>query len=807
MPEFLVGATAASVLGAAGKVAGIEPIKAWLHGCKTRAIAGRVTPRNHDLVKGVRTAHLCALDHVARRYTKLLTTLPNGEIRSDDHAFANSLRVFIDERLKVLSDKNIDHEVLTADDLNHVLEQLVHAAAHESYAELSRKAQADCEDRALKEIAHDAGWEPPTLFVQVFKGDPENAGAGWYEAFSFFVTEQLKTNERFRSIFFATELADIRKILNELSSQKLIDFPDLSGFMTTVQQQLDRIEDKLDKIQTTADITQETFALIIKAVDQNDSLSKELQDANLDREKVMALARSTALNINDFDQALKELEYRVKVAIEVEQEGRAGSNLGDFVDAVLARVREKYDANDFDAAAAEADEGFAEWERREAERKTESLQVGLKILRSGLHQDILSRNATSAAKRITRICELKHPDTQPDQQTALGEAFTEWLERGRDAGLNFDLEIAIEIAALGQALALGKYQRGYWQNNLGNALATLGKREGGTERLEQAVTAIQSALEEWTQESMPLQWAGLQNNLGNALSILGEREGLAKRLEQAVIAYEAALKERRQESVPLQWAMTQNNLGNALQTLGQRERGTKRLEQAVDAYQSALEERRQESVPLQWATTQNNLGNALSILGQQERGTKRLEQAVIAYQSALEEFRQDRVPLDWAMTQNNLGTTLAVLGQRESGTERLEQAVIAFQSALEEFRQDRVPLDWAMTQNNLGNALQALGQGESEIERLYQAIDAFQLALEERRQDNVPLEWATTLTNQANTFRFIAERSYDLTLAKQALSQSEEALETFQQAGHIPSAECSKGVVQSTRALVEKLGG
>jgi tetratricopeptide (TPR) repeat protein len=80
-----------------------------------------------------------------------------------------------------------------------------------------------------------------------------------------------------------------------------------------------------------------------------------------------------------------------------------------------------------------------------------------------------------------------------------------------------------------------------------------------------------------------------QNNLGNALQTLGQRESGTARLEEAVAACSAALEERTRDRVPLQWAMTQNNLGNALQTLGQRESGTARLEEAVAAYRAALE--------------------------------------------------------------------------------------------------------------------------------------------------------------------------------------------------------------------------
>ena len=93
-------------------------------------------------------------------------------------------------------------------------------------------------------------------------------------------------------------------------------------------------------------------------------------------------------------------------------------------------------------------------------------------------------------------------------------------------------------------------------------------------------------------------------NLGNALQTLGERESGTARLEQAVAAYRAALEELTRERVPLDWAMTQMNLGNALRTLGERESGTARLEQAVAAYRAALEERTRERVPLDWARTQ-----------------------------------------------------------------------------------------------------------------------------------------------------------------------------------------------------------
>ena len=102
--------------------------------------------------------------------------------------------------------------------------------------------------------------------------------------------------------------------------------------------------------------------------------------------------------------------------------------------------------------------------------------------------------------------------------------------------------------------------------------------------LEEAVVALRLALGQYTPERTPLDWAATQNNLGNALLALGKRESDSDRLEQALRAYRAALEERTRGRVPLAWAMTQNNLGVTLATLGGRETGLVRLEEAVRVY-------------------------------------------------------------------------------------------------------------------------------------------------------------------------------------------------------------------------------
>jgi len=145
------------------------------------------------------------------------------------------------------------------------------------------------------------------------------------------------------------------------------------------------------------------------------------------------------------------------------------------------------------------------------------------------------------------------------------------------------------------------------------ALYDYGDQRGVNSALYAAAAVYRGLIEtEWTRDKVPLQWAMTQNNLGNALQTLGARESGTARLEEAVAAYRAALEERTRDKVPLDWAMTQTNLGGALGRLGERESGTARLEEAVAAFRAALEERTRDKAPLDWATRQTKLGAALS---------------------------------------------------------------------------------------------------------------------------------------------------------------------------------------------------
>ena len=409
--------------------------------------------------------------------------------------------------------------------------------------------------------------------------------------------------------------------------------------------------------------------------------AKEARAAGVSDTALFRLVRPIAEHITDRDEALLALQEAVQIAKRVQDEGRHGSNLGDFVDAVLGRVRALSGKGEHRAAISELDAALAQ-EEAEGNART------LRLLTAAIDQHLLAFDATGAADKIARRADLDTTDPAARFDDLLAEQDV-WYERGRNKGLRLDLEVSIALARIAAYRATDADQHGTALNQLGNALRNLGERETGIERLEEAVVAYVAALEERTRHRVPLRWAATQTNLGNVLATLGEREPGTARLEAAIATYRAALEERTRDRVPLDWAVTQSNLGNALKSLGERETGTARLEEAVAAYRAALEELSRDRVPLDWAVTQNNLGNALQSLGERETSIARLEGAVAAYRAALKERTRDRVPLQWATTRFNMSRLRLVLFDQTGDPVELYRAQAALDDAREVFAEAR----------------------------------------------------------------------------------------------------------------------
>ena len=91
------------------------------------------------------------------------------------------------------------------------------------------------------------------------------------------------------------------------------------------------------------------------------------------------------------------------------------------------------------------------------------------------------------------------------------------------------------------------------------------------------------------------------------------------------MVYRAALEVYTREQLPQDWAMTQNNLGATLRNQGQRAggaEGQRLLAEAVAAYRATLEIYTRAQLPQDWAETQHNLSVALAALGKLTAGTE-----------------------------------------------------------------------------------------------------------------------------------------------------------------------------------------
>ncbi|WP_417774484.1 hypothetical protein [Stappia sp.] len=468
------------------------------------------------------------------------------------------------------------------------------------------------------------------------------------------------------------------------------------------------------------------------------------RESGITDEEIVALAQRFSVDVSDSKQAFRELENAVEIAIRVQQEGRQGSNLGAFLDEVLRRVALLSARGAHDEATAEIDAALAE----EEERRQASAARTIRLFESGIKQDLLRRDVESAAARLVRKAKIELPEGA-SLFDHLRAVWYEWYERGRDKGLNLDLEVAIALARRTVDLAAGADRRGAALNDLATALAGLGTHEASVERLEQALLHYRMASQEFTDQIQPLALVVMRINMGNVLQKLGELKSEKADLEAAVEAFKLALNEIPREGGELGWATTMYNLGNALVVLGRMEGGAERLNEAVAAHRLALEERKRDRAPIAWAMSQAALADALSALAGLETRTSLLHEALSSYRLALTELPREALPLEWARTQTGIGKVLWMLGICESGTEQLNEAVEAHQLALEEISCQSMPLEWAAIQNNLANALADLGVRKKSKEFLEKGVAAYVSALSVMTPEVASHHYMGTLENLA----------------------------------------------------------
>ncbi|TRD22602.1 hypothetical protein [Palleronia caenipelagi] len=206
--------------------------------------------------------------------------------------------------------------------------------------------------------------------------------------------------------------------------------------------------------------TQDMVALLTERLGTMEAAQKA-QEAGISLKVLQMLVAPIAGDVTDAQSALIELTRAVEIAVKVQREGAVGANHGEFVDEVLQRVAELSRESDYSGAGAEINAALAREEAESAARK-------LRLIASGIETATLERNPDRIATLLLCRADLEAGGTATlPKLRALQD---EWYERGRDKGLNLDLEVSIVLASKMRERATNAAERGAMLNDLGLAL-------------------------------------------------------------------------------------------------------------------------------------------------------------------------------------------------------------------------------------------------------------------------------------------------------------------------------------------------
>ncbi|MFZ0247692.1 tetratricopeptide repeat protein [Candidatus Binatus sp.] len=316
------------------------------------------------------------------------------------------------------------------------------------------------------------------------------------------------------------------------------------------------------------------------------------------------------------------------------------------------------------------------------------------------------------------------------------------------------------------------------QRNLGRTLCAQYDLNMDTALLHPAVTAFQNAMSVYQSRSDRIDVAEIQSALGSLFEAIGRYIPGSESIRKPVEYYRAALNGIDPRKFPNIWGETQIQLGNALRVLSFWDKGTKDIEDAIAANREALKIYSKQESPMHWAEAQGQIAQSLSQLAQVASNPDDFRQSISLLRQILNGYPRERRPLEWARIQSALGDALMGLYDLDpkSGAQYLEQAAIAYRASLQELTLEREPIGWAQAKQGLGNALEELGHNNSDSTYLNQAIDAYSDSLKVYKSDQQPLQWATVKYELGEAFVYLGEQGPGVKYLQQGVQNYREAL-------------------------------
>jgi tetratricopeptide (TPR) repeat protein len=316
------------------------------------------------------------------------------------------------------------------------------------------------------------------------------------------------------------------------------------------------------------------------------------------------------------------------------------------------------------------------------------------------------------------------------------------------------------------------------QRNLGRTLCDQYNINKDTALLHPAVAAFENAMSVYQSRSDRVDVAQIQSELGSLFEAISRFEPGRENIKKAVDYYRVSLNGIDPKKFPNLWGETQIQLGNALRVLSFWDKGTKDLEDSIDANGEALKIYSKQESPIHWAEAQGQIAQSLTQLGQISSNADDFRKSISLLRQILDGYPREQRPTEWAALQSALGDALMGLYDLDpkSGAQYAEQSAIAYRASLEELTLEGDAMGWAQAKEGLGNALEELGYNNSDSTYLNQAIDAYGDSLKVYKSDQQPLQWATVKYELGVAFVYLGEQGPGIKYLQQGVQNYREAL-------------------------------
>jgi tetratricopeptide (TPR) repeat protein len=318
-----------------------------------------------------------------------------------------------------------------------------------------------------------------------------------------------------------------------------------------------------------------------------------------------------------------------------------------------------------------------------------------------------------------------------------------------------------------------------------NLILGIANRTSGTElksrdSLDLALAYFQRALNDWTRDRNPIEWAMTQRNIADTLS---QQFGLgwnSELLHPLMAAFQDALTVYQSRSDRLDLAHVHLGIASCYEVISRYEPGRNNVANAVEYYRKAVDEYDLRDYPDDWADAQLKLANALRVLSFWE-GTKDIEQAIAANKEALKVYSKRYYPFSWAQAQGQLAQSLSQLGQATSNPDDFRQSISLLRQVLDGYPRDQAPGEWSGLESTLGDALMALYDLDQKQGRDYpgQALNAYRAALAELTPQDNPIGWAQAKAGAGNALEELGYNNSDKDYLNQAIDAYNDSLKIF----------------------------